>query len=190
MYFFCNYIYANENQGVPCGQEELQQCSRQIKAVQATSEFNFVYDKEQLDRICPWVPLTKLTPTNKKEKRDWNAINLLFTFSFFSSAKGIWKYSHRKFHKIFSFHLFCVLLQEKLGEKLFKFNFFFLLMFFSPPPSPSTLLCECWGDFFFAFFFTRKETRGKLYFLFPRIQQFFNFNFFLSSCFCYGEIER
>ncbi|CAG9802149.1 unnamed protein product [Chironomus riparius] len=61
VYFFCNYIYANENHhhnqqqhaGVPCGQEELQQCARQIKAVEATREFNFVYNKEQLDRICP-----------------------------------------------------------------------------------------------------------------------------------------
>ncbi|KAG5681525.1 hypothetical protein PVAND_010951 [Polypedilum vanderplanki] len=53
VYFFCNYIYADENFGVPCGQEELQRCAAQLKAVEGTREFNFVYNKEELDRICP-----------------------------------------------------------------------------------------------------------------------------------------
>lgn len=53
VYFFCNYIYANETNGVPCGQEELQRCASQLRAVSATNEFNFVYNKDQLEKICP-----------------------------------------------------------------------------------------------------------------------------------------
>jgi hypothetical protein len=36
-----------------CGQEELVQCSRQIQVLTETSEFNFVDNKEELDRVCP-----------------------------------------------------------------------------------------------------------------------------------------
>lgn len=53
VYFVCKYIAANEV--LPCGQEELIQCSGQLRALTATSEFNFVDNKEELDRICPWV---------------------------------------------------------------------------------------------------------------------------------------
>jgi hypothetical protein len=51
VYLFLKYVNANE--GMPCGQEELIQCSKQIRALTATSEFNFVDNKEELDRICP-----------------------------------------------------------------------------------------------------------------------------------------
>lgn len=54
VYFIFEYVIANEG-GLPCGQEELIQCSKQIRALTATSEFNFVDNKEELDRICPWV---------------------------------------------------------------------------------------------------------------------------------------
>lgn len=52
VYFFCNYIYANEN-GEPCGQQELVSCSKQIKALAATSEFNFIINKKELENLCP-----------------------------------------------------------------------------------------------------------------------------------------
>lgn len=52
VYFFCNYIYANEN-GKPCGQQELDSCSKQLKALSETSEFNFIINKEELERLCP-----------------------------------------------------------------------------------------------------------------------------------------
>lgn len=51
VYFFCKCIIANEIH--PCGQEELIQCSKQMRALTATSEFNFVDNKEELDRVCP-----------------------------------------------------------------------------------------------------------------------------------------
>ncbi|CRK91277.1 CLUMA_CG004956, isoform A [Clunio marinus] len=51
VYFFCKYVIANEV--FPCGQEELIQCSKQIRALTETSEFNFVDNKEELDRVCP-----------------------------------------------------------------------------------------------------------------------------------------
>lgn len=51
VYFFCNYIYANENE--PCGQQELVSCSKQLKALTETSEFNFIINKEELERLCP-----------------------------------------------------------------------------------------------------------------------------------------
>jgi hypothetical protein len=50
--FLCVCIVANEGHA-PCGQEELIQCSKQIRALTATSEFNFVDNKEELDRVCP-----------------------------------------------------------------------------------------------------------------------------------------
>lgn len=52
VYFFCNYIFANEN-GEPCGQQELVSCSKQLKALSETSEFNFIINKEELERLCP-----------------------------------------------------------------------------------------------------------------------------------------
>lgn len=52
VYFFCKCIIANELPA-PCGQEELVQCSKQLKALTATSGFNFVDNKEELDRVCP-----------------------------------------------------------------------------------------------------------------------------------------
>lgn len=57
VYLCLKYVIANE--GLPCGQEELIQCSKQIRALTATSEFNFVDNKEELDRICPWVTINK-----------------------------------------------------------------------------------------------------------------------------------
>lgn len=53
VYFFIKCTFANEGVPLPCGQEELIQCSKQIRALTATSEFNFVDNKEELDRVCP-----------------------------------------------------------------------------------------------------------------------------------------
>lgn len=50
--------FVTSNQAVSaeeCGHEELVQCAKPLQVISATSELSFVTNKDELDKICPWV---------------------------------------------------------------------------------------------------------------------------------------